>query len=153
MTIWLCKNTWIALKRVSRIITNTSPVIALSMIKKLYLLWELFEDVYVPMAVIKELTESPNELDHGRQEILNGIQTGKIIPYSVQDEMMVQSMYGKLHKGELETIIGGIELKIEFVLIDEVAARNMAKNFFLTPIGTLGILRLAKAQKKIEING
>lgn len=64
---------------------------------------------------------------------------------------MVQRMYGKLHTGELETIIGGKELEIDFVLIDEVAARNMAKNFFLTPIGTLGILRLAKAQKKIEM--
>ncbi|WP_240335337.1 DUF3368 domain-containing protein [Paraliobacillus sediminis] len=42
-------------------------------------------------------------------------------------------------------------LEIDFVLIDEIAARNMAKNFFLTPMGTLGILRLAKAKKKIEM--
>ena len=60
---------------------------------------------------------------------------------------MIQRLYGKLHAGELETIVGGKELEIDFVLIDEIAARNMAKNFFLTPIGTLGILRLAKAQK------
>lgn len=63
---------------------------------------------------------------------------------------MVQRMYGKLHYGELETIIGGKELDIDFVLIDERSARNMANNFFLTPIGTVGILRLAKSQGKID---
>lgn len=134
----------------SRIITNTSPIIALTMIRKVHLLWELFAEVYIPKAVIKELTESTNALDYGRQEIMEAIELGKVIPYSIQDEVMVQRMYGKLHAGELETIIGGKELEIDFVLIDEIAARNMAKNFFLTPIGTLGILRLAKAQKKVE---
>ncbi|MFD2446542.1 DUF3368 domain-containing protein [Bacillus sp. CGMCC 1.16607] len=59
-------------------------------------------------------------------------------------------MYGKLHNGELETIVGGKELDTKFVLIDERAARNMAKNFFLTPIGTIGILRLAKSNGVID---
>ena len=63
---------------------------------------------------------------------------------------MVKRLFGKLHLGELETIVGGIELGVDFVLIDEISARNMAKNFFQTPIGTLGILRLAKSKGKIQ---
>jgi predicted nucleic acid-binding protein len=35
-------------------------------------------------------------------------------------------------------------------LIDEKASRNLDKNFFLTPLGTIGILRLAKFHKKID---
>jgi predicted nucleic acid-binding protein len=40
------------------IISNTSPIIALSMIGKLQLLWELFNRVYVPKAVLQELKSS-----------------------------------------------------------------------------------------------
>ena len=87
--------------------------------------------------MIKELTESTHEFDHGRQEIIEAIKSENIIPYTIQDELMIQRLYGKLYAGELETIVGGKELEIDFVLIDEIAARNMAKNFFLTPIGTL----------------
>lgn len=43
------------------IITNTSPIIALSMINRLSLLWELFDKIYVPEAVFKELTSSLSE--------------------------------------------------------------------------------------------
>ncbi len=39
----------------SRVIVNASPVIGLSMIGKLYLLWRLFDEVYIPTAVINEL--------------------------------------------------------------------------------------------------
>ena len=55
-----------------------------------------------------------------------------------------------MHLRKLEIIVGGIELGMNFVLIDEIAARNMAENFFRTPIGTLGILRLAKSKGKIH---
>lgn len=47
------------------------------MIKEFHLLWELFDKVYVPQAVIRELTTSSNEQDHGRQEILQAIQAKK----------------------------------------------------------------------------
>lgn len=120
------------------------------MIQKLHLLWELFDEVYVSQSVIRELTTSSNEHDHGRQEILQAIHEKKIQPYTIKDELLVKRLFGKLHLGELETIVGGIELGVDFVLIDEISARNMAKNFFQTPIGTIGILRLAKSKGKIE---
>ena len=136
-------------REMKTVITNTSPIIALSMIGRLPLLWELFDKVYVPKAVISELTSSIHETDYGRKEIIEAVKTEKVISYSVKDELLVQRMYGKLHNGELETIIGGKELDTDFVLIDERAVRNMAKIFF-PPIGSLGILRLAKSQGKID---
>ena len=83
------------------------------MIKKLHLLWELFDEVYVPQAVIKELTTNAHEQDHGRQEIIEAIQSKKILSHTVKDELMVKRLFGKLYFGELETIVGGIELGVE----------------------------------------
>ena len=120
------------------------------MIGRVPLLWELYDKVYIPKAVHKELMSSVHENDYGRKEIIKATEEGKISIYTVKDKSLVQRMYGKLHHGELETIIGGKELNIDFVLIDEKATRNMAKNFFLIPIGTIGMLRLAKLHGKID---
>lgn len=92
-------------------------------------MWELFDEVYVPQAVIKELTTSEHEHDHGKQEIVEAIQSEKILSHTVKDELMVKRLYGKLHLRELETVVGGIEIGVDFVLIDEISARNMSQNF------------------------
>lgn len=69
--------------------------------------------------------------------------------YRGRTKRIVQKLYGKLHKDELEVIIGAKELDIKFVVIDEHAARNLAKTFLLQPIGTIGILLLAKKKGSI----
>ncbi|MFD2446541.1 hypothetical protein ACFSO7_21595 [Bacillus sp. CGMCC 1.16607] len=71
------------------IISNTSPIIALSIIGKLSILWELFDKVYVPKAVLQELTNSNHENDYGRIEILEAVKGEKVIPYTVKDELLV----------------------------------------------------------------
>ncbi|TYQ17001.1 UNVERIFIED_CONTAM: putative nucleic acid-binding protein [Acetivibrio alkalicellulosi] len=134
----------------SKIISNTSPLIALSMIGKLHLLWDLFDAVYIPNGVFCEIINSENEVDYGKREVTSAVDEGKIKVYSVKDEILIRKMIGRMHKGELETIVGGSELNVDFVLIDEKTARNGAKSFLLTPIGTLGILRIAKQEEKID---
>lgn len=128
----------------SKIITNTSPIIALSIIEKLDLLWKLFDEVYVPEAVCNEILAGYPEHIKGKEELENAIRNSNIKIYTVADSLFVSKLIGKLHKGEVETIIGGLELNTDFVLIDERAARTQAKNSLLLPIGTLGILRIAK---------
>lgn len=130
------------------VISNTSPIIALSMIGKLNLLWELF-DVHITMAVYNELTSS-NEVDIGHKELLEAIERGNIKLYKVIDEDIVNKLYGHLHKGEIETIIAAKELDITYVVIDERSARNFAKSLLLKPIGVLGVLMRAKELNKIE---
>lgn len=58
--------------------------------------------------------------------------------------MLVEQLYGKMHKGELEVIIAAKELSREFVLIDEKTARNFAEMNLLSPIVTIGLLVVAK---------
>ncbi|MHB1630209.1 MAG: DUF3368 domain-containing protein, partial [Bacilli bacterium] len=62
----------------------------------------------------------------------------------------VGKLSGKLHRGELEVIVGAKELGIQTVLIDEKAARKLADTFLMDSIGTLGILILAKRAKLVN---
>ena len=50
----------------------------------------------------------------------------------------------QVDKGEVEVIVAGKEESVNFVVIDEITARNLAEAFSLNPIGTIGVLRLAK---------
>jgi predicted nucleic acid-binding protein len=136
-------------KKMSKIITNSTPIIGLSIISKLDLLNALFDTIYVPQAVYNEIVHQGSR-KYGKDELKEAVEADKILLYEVKDSQMVNKMYGKLHEGELETIIGAKELELRFVLIDERAARNLAKVFLLRPIGTLGILLLAKKEGKID---
>lgn len=57
---------------------------------------------------------------------------------------MVKAMYGKLHYGELEVIVGAKELDINVAIIDEIAARKIAAEFLIDTIGIMGLLLMAK---------
>ena len=61
------------------------------------------------------------------------------------------TLYGRLHFGELEVIVGAKELGIDFAIIDEHAARKMASEFLIDTIGVLGILSLAKTKGLINL--
>jgi predicted nucleic acid-binding protein len=135
----------------SKIISNSSPIIALSVLGRLHLLWELFDVVYISRAVYDEIVLPDRDKSFGKAEIIQAVQEKKIIVYKVRDQSLVNQLYGKLHRGELETIVGARELNVDFTLLDEISARNMAKTFFLTLIGTIGILSLAKRENKIQL--
>lgn len=63
--------------------------------------------------------------------------------------MLVSKLYGKLHRGELEVIIGAKELGIQYVIIDEKPARRLADTLMLNSIGTVGLLLVAKKKGRI----
>ena len=146
------------------IITNTSPITGLSMLGQLPLLWELFDQVYVPQAVISELTNSLHENDYGRKEIIDRIldtlRKSFNILYRMNHFACTNVLYeAKLHEGRTRTasnLSGGnprsLFTNIDFVLrsMKKQLENHDNKIFFLTPIGILGILRIAKSQEKIE---
>lgn len=137
------------MKRMIKAISNTSPIIGLSMIDHLHLLWELF-DIYIPQEVYNEVVLQSSENAIGKIELKNAVAEGNINIHEVQDQEFVKKAYGRLHKGELEVIVGAKEIGANIVIIDERSARNFAETLLLKPLGILGILRLAKAKGKIE---
>jgi len=61
---------------------------------------------------------------------------------------MVEQLQGRLHRGEVEVIIGAKELGIQTVVIDDRSARNLAEALLFTTIGVIGILLLVKRTGK-----
>ena len=111
-----------------KILCNTSPIIGLMSIGRLGLLRELFDEIVLPEAVYRELCAGS----------------------AVHQKEIDESMYGKLHFGELEVIIAAKELDLQLAIIDEKAARKMAAEFLVDTIGILGILLLAKRKGLIS---
>jgi len=131
-------------------VSNSSPLIALSMIGQLDLIFEIFHKVYVPEAVYHEVASSESKNNYGRSECLQAVKHNKLSIYQVTNQMLVDQLYGKMHRGELEVIVAARELSVEFVLIDERTARQFAEMNLLTPIGTIGLLVVAKQRKIIK---
>jgi len=133
----------------SKVICKAGPIIGLVGIGKLSLLWELFDEVSIPEAVKEEVCVKTDNREV--LEINKSIENGYIKVIRIGNTDLIESLSGKLHRGELETIIGAkTEPDIQFAVIDEKAARSFAASMLVDTIGVLGILRHAKAQGKID---
>jgi len=132
------------------VVVNSSPIIGLSMINKINLLWQLFDQVYLTQAVFHEITNNASARFFGKDELLQAINNSVITIYTIQDNDLAKKLIGKLHLGEVETIIVAKELTADFVVIDDLAARNLSSLFSITSIGVIGILRLAKRKQLIS---
>ena len=139
-----------SIKKLNTVMCNSSPIIGLSGIGKLELLWIIFEEILIPEAVYNEVIKSQNNKRIGTEELHDAIEKGLIKVYHVKDELFVNRFMGKLHRGELEVIAGAKELNLEYLLIDEKSARSLAEALMLEPTGLLGILKFAKLSGAIE---
>jgi len=91
------------------VVSNTSPLIALSNIGELDLLRFLFERIIIPRGVAEEFGETLPDWIEVRD---------------VQNRIVVDLMRERLHKGEAEAIALAIELNADLVIIDDKSARN-----------------------------
>lgn len=130
-------------------ICNSSPIISLSSIGKLNLLWENFE-IIIPRAVYDEIVTEVKEDKPGKHELKKAIEMNHIRIMDVKDKEFVDKAYGHFHRGELEVIVLAKEHDIDTVIIDEKSARTLAQSFLLRPIGIIGLLILSKKKKLIN---
>jgi predicted nucleic acid-binding protein len=109
-----------------KLVCNTGPLVALSIIDQLDVLKRLFELVAVPEAV--------------HREILEGGTTNAGL-----------SNYHKVQWIKASVILLAMELNADFILIDERKARKIARTVYgLKVIGSAGILVEAKRQGLID---
>lgn len=127
-----------------RVICNASPIIGLFAIDKVGILWELFDEIVMPKAVYDELCADSVKHRKETEELKRLVSCGKLQICQIQNKELVKTLYGKLHFGELEVIVGAKEQNIRLAIIDEKAARKLAAEFLVDTIGILGILMLAK---------
>ncbi|VAW37668.1 hypothetical protein MNBD_CHLOROFLEXI01-2632 [hydrothermal vent metagenome] len=128
------------------VISDATPLIALSKIKQLHYLADLFDTIYVPQAVYDEITVSGKGRS-GAQEIA---QASWIIVRKIEDKSRVEYLLTQLDIGEAEAIVLAQEVNAGLLLVDERKARAVAQRLGFNVIGTVGLLLLLKEQGKIS---
>ena len=122
------------------VISDTSVLSGLIKIQRLSLLKDIFSEIIIPPAVLSELEElrrfgfglSPFE------------QASWVIIKEPADASEVGKFEQVLDRGEAEAITLAIELKADFLLLDEKKGRSIAEMEGLTVVGLAGILIRAK---------
>jgi len=130
-------------------VCNSSPIIALSSIGQFRLLTSLFSSVSVPEAVFAEISGNTEREQKGKAQLTSAVEKGEVQLFKVQNQDLVEKLSGRLHHGELEVIIGAIELGIPSVILDDRQARELAETYKLDYTGTVGLLIMAKTRDLI----
>ena len=128
------------------IIADSGPLIALSIIGKLELLRQIYQQVWIPPAVWDEVV--------CKGKGLPGAEAVKYLSWleiHAPDESMSRVLSILVDRGEAEAIALAQGIPNSTVLLDDAKARRVAEHFGISRIGTLGILRQAKKVGMIEL--
>ncbi len=121
-------------------VSNSGPLIHLSLVGLLDLLFKLYDVILIPQSVYNEIVVKGKEQGYSDTFILERA----IINEKIKVEKVKKENYNisssKLHIGEINAIILALQLKIEIILIDDEEARMFARKLGIKVIGTLGIL-------------
>ena len=123
------------------VVSDSSPLITLSKIGRLDVLFHLYHQVMITPQVYDEVAIKGAGLA-GSDEITNAtwIKIKNIIDMS---GLMVDQTQLGLGLGELSAIALAKEIAADVVLIDEIKARGIARNKGLRVVGCVGILEHA----------
>jgi predicted nucleic acid-binding protein len=124
------------------VVSNTSPILNLAIVDQLELLYQQFDGVLIPHAVLEEL--KVNEERPGSQAIREAISSEWIKVQKIKNQTLAQLLKQTLDRGESEAIALSIEIQADLTLLDEREARKIAKSLGLNVTGVLGILLRAK---------
>ncbi|SDW52311.1 DUF3368 domain-containing protein [Aequorivita viscosa] len=124
------------------VIADAGPIFSLAIINELELLNHLFDEVKISKAVWEEISLDKTT---GFYEQIELFFKPKIVNIKGFNELTFVMDYG-----ESESVTLYRELDADFLLIDDKKARNIAENFNIKCIGTLGILSVAKSKGIIK---
>ncbi len=118
-------------------VSNTTPIISLSSIRKVEILKNIFQEIIVPQAVYDELKAKQG---YGYHEVDLDFIKVETIPSEGHEEIQL----AQLDVGEAQTIILSKKLNADNTIIDENIGYTIAKQLGLNAIRTLSILLKAK---------
>ena len=124
------------------VIADTGPIISLAVIDKLYLLTEIFENVFIPQAVWDELTSDNSRNDY--KQIVD------FFSEKVKSINGINNLVFTMDYGEAEAVILYQETKADYLLIDDKKARNIAETLNIKCVGTIGLIAAAKQKGMIS---
>jgi predicted nucleic acid-binding protein len=121
------------------VVSDTSPLRVLAHLDRLDILTRLFGTVYVPPSVVAELSVATSGVPALSIDRIPGARV-----QAPTDLPRVRDLRERLGAGESEAIVLALELRADFVLIDESRGRAISERLGLTPLGALGLLVRAK---------
>lgn len=131
-----------------RIVFNTSPLIFLSKLRYLKKALVLFDEIFVPEAVVEEIAARDDELNSKINQLIASRDL-KIKQTSLKN--LKNALSNKLGKGESEAIALAVELNVDFAILDDSSARKQALSLGLNVKGTLGLIKKLTESKSITI--
>ena len=132
-----------------KVVSDASPLIALSLIEKLYLLKELWGEIIIPEAVYKEVVIQ-GKGKPGALLAENAIEDKWIKVIPVKEKNSVKFLMSILDCGEAEAIVLAQEIKADLVILDNREPRLFAHQVGLKVIGTIGVILKAYEKQIIE---
>ena len=126
------------------VISNNGPLVGLWGLDLLFLLRDLYTEVWIPREVEKEFLGIKKK---SRQEGLNNAPWIKIADLKNSQSA---SVYSRLDPGEAEVFALADEHDARLVIIDEKKARQEASKIGLPHKGTVGVLLEAKEEGSID---
>jgi len=131
-----------------RAVSDTSPISSLAAIGRLPLLQSQFSEVWIPTAVLQELSAHPDRA--ALAAIQAALREGWIRCTSPAASHLLSVLSLHLHRGEAEAIALAADLKAEVIIIDEQEGRELATHAGLYVTGVLGVLLRAKRNGHIS---
>ena len=122
------------------VISNTTPLLNFAQIGRLDLVYRLFGQVVIPAAVASELAAKPVLFPEAAKVPL----CADIVHMVPADSLLVGSLARQVHQGEAECLALAMEHPGALLLLDDLAAREIAGANRLHFTGTLGCLMMAK---------
>ncbi|MCX7925564.1 MAG: DUF3368 domain-containing protein [Fimbriimonadales bacterium] len=137
----------------SPVVVDASVLIALASVGQFELLKSLFGALVVPEAVYNEVCGAQAQGKAGEPELRRAVREGWIIVMT--PSTLIPPPHSGMRRGEIEVISVGIEMQSfnPLLLMDERVGRRRARAEGLQVLGTLGILKLAKARGSLESVG
>ena len=119
-----------------KVVSNSTPLIALSKIDRLSIVKAFFGSIIIPTAVFVEVATDKKERA-GKDEVSKAkwIHTEK-----VSNNLAVDILSANLDVGEAEAITLAKEIKADLLLIDDKDGRKAAKSVGIPITGTVGLL-------------
>jgi predicted nucleic acid-binding protein len=118
------------------VVADSSPLNFLIRIGHLGALAPLFEQVFIPGEVLRELSR------HETPQMVRDVIANPPAWLHIQDPTTFLDIPG-VHAGEREAINLAVELRADLILIDDRAGRRVASSRGLSVIGTIGVLERA----------
>ena len=131
-----------------QVVLNSSPLIFLAKLGYLNQFIESSDNFYIPQSVADEIGAKS---DPASQTVQTLISPGNLQVRASNLTTLANSLNQRLGRGESEAIALGIELKADYVLLDDSTARKEARRLGLTIKGTLAVIKKLSTDGKISI--